>query len=48
MAQCWNRNDDHDGKSKQGKEEKKKIMKERDKLRNWDPGWRNQMTSDKG
>ena len=27
------------GFSKQEKERKKNIMKERDKLRNWDPGW---------
>ena len=39
MVQCWKRNDEQDGKSKQEKEREKNIMKERDELRNWDPGW---------
>ena len=38
VAQCWNRNHEHVGKSKQEKDRKNNIMKERDKLRNWDPG----------
>ena len=29
---------EQDGKSKQEEERKKNIMKERNKLRNWDPG----------
>ena len=38
VAQCWNRNDEQDGKSKKEKERKKSMMKETSKLRNWDPG----------
>ena len=39
VAKAWNRNDDQDGKSKKENERKKSVMKERDKLRNWDQGW---------
>ena len=41
--QEWNRNDGQEGKGEQEKERKKNIMKERNKLRNWDPSWRNQI-----
>ena len=39
MAQCRDRDDEQDGKSKKEKERKTSTMKERNKLRNWDPGW---------
>ena len=31
-----------DGENKKENDRKKSIMKERDQLRNWDPGWENQ------
>ena len=37
VIQCWTRNDEQEEESKKDKERKKSIMKERDKLRNWDP-----------
>ena len=43
-AKGWNRNDDQDGKSKKENERKKSVMKEMDKLRNWDPAWEHQTT----
>ena len=42
MAKGWNRNEDQDRKGNKENERKKSAMKERDKLRNWDPGKQHQ------
>ena len=42
-TQGWNRNDEQEEKGEQAKERKNNIMKERNKLRNWDPSWANQI-----
>ena len=41
-------NDEQDEESKKDKQSKKSIMKERDKLRNWNPCWESDKRSDYG
>ena len=45
MTENWTKIYKQDEKSEQEEERKKNMMKERKKLRIWDPGWDNQLQS---